>query len=152
MQTLKIEVAGSEYTVTGADFYEMLAQVKAIAGREWKGDRKIWALPGTIDEVRSNLHELQILGDEDDVLDAEIAEIQKFQKWILEDIPAIEQEIADLEANKGGYTSKWRSKDAKRKGAWCLRCAIKSASQSVEKLTEPEINGMKRACEIMGWL
>lgn len=152
IQTLKIEVAGKEYTVVGGDFYSMLAQVKNIEGRKWDGDRKLWKVPGSLDEVRSSLGGLQILGDEDEVLDAEIAEIQKLQKWILEDVPAIEQEIASLEADRGGYTGKWRSKEAKRKGAWCLRCALKSASQSVEKLTEPEINGMKRACEIMGWL
>jgi hypothetical protein len=152
IQALKIEIEGKEYTVTGADFYSMLSQVKELEGRKWDGDRKLWKLPGALDEVRAILSDLQILGDEDEVLDAETAEIKNFQKWILEDIPAIEQEIADLEANKGGYTGKWRNKEAKRKGAWCLRCAIKAASQPIEKLTEPEINGMKRACEIMGWL
>jgi len=152
IQTLKIEIAGKEYTVTGGDFYEMLSQVKAVEGRRWDGDRKLWILPGAIEEVRASLPELQILGGEDEVLDAEIAEIKKLQGWILEDFSAIEQEIADLEANKGGYTGKWRNKEAKRRGAWCLRCAVKSASQPIEKLTEPEIAGMKRACEIMGWM
>lgn len=152
IQTLKIEVSGKEYTVTGSDFYSMLDSVRAVEGRKWNGDLNLWMLPGTVEEIRTALPGLQILGDEDEVLDAEIAAIKKLQQWILEDVPAIEQEIADLEANKGGYTGKWRNKDAKRRGAWCLRCAIKSASQPVEKLTEPEINGMKRACEIMGWM
>lgn len=152
MQVLKIEVEGIEYTVAGSDFYTMLDRVKAIPGRAWDGDRRLWKLPGAIDEVRSTLSSLKLLGSDDEVLDAEIEEIRRLQCWILEDIPAIEAEISSLEANKGGYTSEWRTKDAKRRGAWCLRCAIKSASQPVEKLTEPEINGMKRACEIMGWL
>lgn len=152
IQTLKIKVADREYTVTGGDFYGMLAQVKAIQGRRWDGDLKIWELPGTIEEVREALSDLQILCGEEEILEAEISEIEKFQKWILEDVEAIQAEMSVLEAGKGPYSKAWRNKAAKQKGAYCLRCAIQSASKPIERLAEPEINGMRRACEIMGWL
>lgn len=152
MQTLKIEVEGIEYTVAGSDFYSMLEQVKAISGRRWDGDRKLWKLPGALEEIRAKLGDLQILGTEDEILDAELAEIKKFQKWILEDVEKINREIEDLEADRGGYTRRWRNKASKKAGAWCLRCAIKAAAQDPETMTQPEINGLKRACEIMGWL
>jgi hypothetical protein len=150
--TLKIIVEGKEYTLAGGVFYEMLAAVKAIEGRRWDGDRTLWLLPLTLAEAKETLSKYKILGDDDEVLEEEIAEIEKLKKWILEDIPAINSEIEALEADRGGYTRKWRNKAAKRTGAWCLRCAIKTAEKSAEELTQPEINGMKRACEIMEWI
>ena len=99
IQTLKIEVSGKEYTVTGSDFYSMLDSVRAVEGRKWNGDLNLWMLPGTVEEIRTALPGLQILGDEDEVLDAEIAAIKKLQQWILEDVPAIEQEIADIQGS-----------------------------------------------------
>jgi hypothetical protein len=150
--TLKIQVEGKEFVVTGGDFYEILAEVKAIQGRRWDGDHILWVLPLTLAEAKEALSDYKILGDEDEVIDAEIEEVEKLQEWILEDIPKIQAEIESLEADRGGYTGKWRSKAAKRSGAWCLRCAIKVAEKSVEEITGPEIASMKRACEIMGWV
>lgn len=152
MDTLKIFVEGKEITLAGSEFFEILTAVKAIQGRRWDGDRKLWILPLTLAEAKEALSKYKILGNEDEVIDAEIAEIEKIKRWILEDIPAINSEIELLEADRGGYTRRWRNKAAKRTGAWCLRCAIKAAEKLVDDLTQPEINGMKRACEIMDWI
>lgn len=154
IQTLKIEIEGKEYTVTGSDFYSMLAQVKAVEGRKWDGNRRLWILPGAIDEVRAALPELQILGDEDEVLNAEIAEIQKFQKWISEDEKKVAAKRDELVAKRNSYSygSKSRIKLAIATDAACLDHAIDSAKMPVEKLTEVQIRGMKRACVIMGWM
>lgn len=153
IDSLKIEIDGKDYTVVGGSFNEILAAVKDIEGRRWDADRKLWRLPTSLANTSAILGELgyQILGDEDDLLDAEVEEIEKIKSWILEDIPSIQAQIEELEANRGGYTGVWRSKAAKRQGAWVLRCAIKSAEKPTEELTEIEINGMKRACQIMGW-
>jgi hypothetical protein len=152
LDTLKLQIEGKVFTVTGGVFSEMLATAKDIEGRRWDGDRTLWILPLTLEEAKRALSDYKILGDEDEVIDAEIAEIEKLRGWILEDISAIQTEIEVLEADRGGYTGKWRNKAAKRNGAWCLRCAIKNAEKPVEQLTQPEISGMKRACEIMGWI
>ncbi len=152
MDTLKIEVEAKEFTVTGGDFYNILAEVKNVPGRRWDGDRNLWALPLTLAEAKEALSAYKILADEDEVIDAEIEEIKKLQGWILEDIPAVQEQIELLEADRGGYTGKWRNKAAKRTGAYCLRCALKVAEKSIEEITQPEIAGMKRACEIMDWI
>jgi hypothetical protein len=152
MDTLKVEIEGKEFTVVGGGFDDMLAEVKDIPGRRWDGDRTIWILPLNLAEAKEVLSEYKILGNEDEVINEEIKEIEKMKGWILEDIPDIQSEIEKLEADRGGYSGKWRSKAAKRSGAWCLRCAVKTADKSVEEMTSPEISGMKRACEIMGWV
>ena len=154
IQTLKTEIKGKEYTVTGSDFYSMLAQVKAISGRKWDGNRRLWILPGDIEEVRAALPELQILGDEDEVLGAEIAEIQKLQRWILEDEEKVAAKRDELVAKRDRYSfnSKSRIKHAVAVDVACLDHAIDSAKIPVERLAEVQIRGMKRACVIMGWM
>lgn len=154
VNTLKIKVEGKEFTVAGASFYEMLGQVKDIEGRRWDGDRKLWVLPLTQSEAKEVLSEYQILGDEDEVLDAEIAEIEKFQKMILENEAQIKVEIEGLEESVKTYS--FRSKSSRKASmatdCACLRHALHSAKLPIEELAEIQIRGMGSACRIMGWL
>lgn len=154
MDRLKVEIEGKEFTVAGGGFHEMLAAVKEIQGRRWDGDRKLWALPITLEEAKEALSEYQILGDEDELIEAEIAEIKKFQAWILEDEPAIRAEIKKIsvEVSRYSFHSRSRIKSGLATDEACLRHALGSARMPIEQLTEIQIRGMKKACELMGWL
>jgi hypothetical protein len=155
MDTIKIEVDGKEYTISEGEFFEMLASVKAIEGCRCSGPPDyIWKLPLTLEKAREVLSEYQILGDEDEILDAEIAEIQKLQKWILEDeaIVLAEAQQLDERVNSYSFRSKSSIKSSLAKDAACLHHAIASAKLPVEKLAEIQIRGMKAACSLMGWI
>jgi hypothetical protein len=153
--TLKIIVEGKEYTLAGGEFYEMKAAVSAIEGRHCSGPPDyIWNLPLTLEEAREMLGDYQILGDEDEVLDAEIAEIQKIQKWILEDEVEVLDEALRLDTKVKSYSFRSKSsvKASLAREAACLHHAITSAKIPVEKLAEIQIKGMKAACSLMGWI
>jgi hypothetical protein len=155
ISTLKVVVEGKEFAIAGGDFHERLSAVKAIAGRRCSGPPDyIWSLPLTLEEVREVLSEYQILGDEDEVLDAEIAEIQKLQGWILEDEAQVLAEAQSLDAKVKGYSFRSKSsvKASLARDAACLHHAINSAKLPVEKLAEIQIKGMKAACSLMGWV
>lgn len=154
INTLQIETDGQVYTVTGGDFYDMLAEVKAIPGRRWDGERKLWKLPLTLAEAKDALSEYQILSDEDEVIDAEIAEIAKLQQMILEDEEKVLAEVQSLDAKVKNYSFRSKSsiKASLATEAACLRHAIASAKMPMEKLTEMQIKGMKAACRLMGWI
>lgn len=155
ISTLKIIVEGEEYTVTGGTFSEMLSQVKAIEGRRWGGDQnKVWILPITFQQAREVLGDYKILCDEDEVIDAEIAEIKQLQEWILEDEEEVLAEAQRLDLKVKSYSFRSRSsvKAAIATNAACLHHAIHSAKLPIEKLAEIQIRGMKSACQLMGWL
>jgi hypothetical protein len=154
ISTLKVEIEGKEFQVTGGNFYDILTSVKAVPGRRWDGDRKLWILPLTIAEAKEALSEYKILGDEDEVIDAEIAEIEKLQKWILEDEEKVLTEAQSLDTKVKSYSfhSKSSVKASLATEAACLHHAINSAKMPIEKLAEIQIKGMKAACKYMGWI
>ena len=154
IDTLQIEAEGQVYTVTGGDFDNMLAEVQGITDRRWDGDRTLWILPLTLADAKKALSEYKILGDEDEVIDAEIAEIAKLQKWILEDEQEVLDEAQRLDAKVKSYSfnSKSSVKASIARNAACLHHAINSAKMPIEKLAEIQIKGMKAACKLMGWI
>lgn len=152
--TLKIEIEKKEFILTGKDFYEILEDVKAIQGRRWDGDRKLWILPLTLAEAKESFSEYKMLEDEEEVINEEITEIQKLQGWILEDESQVLEKAQNLDAKVKGYSfqSKSSVKASLARDAACLHHAINSAKLPVEKLTEIQIKGMKTACRLMDWV
>jgi hypothetical protein len=152
LDTVKVIVEEIKMVISGGDFTEMLNAVKLIEGRDWVKAQKAWKLPCSLMEAKELLSEYQIQ-EEEEVIDAEILQIEKYQGWILEDIPKLEEEYKMLERGGGGYSKAGgRNKATKKTMAYCLRMAIVSAKKSAAVLTQPEIAGMRRACEIMGWV
>src|SRR5438552_8296461 len=93
MEQVNVSIEGQPYSVIGDEFYPMLEQVKAIPGRKYI--EKVWHLPLSLDEARAQLAPLHVV-DEDGLLEAEIADIQRVQARILELKPAIERREHDL--------------------------------------------------------
>jgi len=52
---IRVHIEGKEYSVVGGDFQGMLAAVKQINGRRFVGELKVWQLPGTAADIRSQL-------------------------------------------------------------------------------------------------
>jgi len=52
---IRVHIEGKEYSVVGGDFQAMLAAVKQINGRRFVGELKVWQLPGTAADIRSQL-------------------------------------------------------------------------------------------------
>lgn len=57
---IRAQVGGYQLTLAGASFQDLLSAVKAIPGRRFDGDNKIWLLPGTLSEVKAFLGERNI--------------------------------------------------------------------------------------------
>jgi hypothetical protein len=150
VSTLKIEVEGKEYIVTGDDFYSMLQEVKAIEGRSWVADKTHWSVPGTLSEVRAILSPFQVL-DDDQVLDKEVEEIVTLQKYILKNEQSISQESKELReaASAYSYRSVSRHKAAKLRNAAMLDYAVNYAKLPVEELSAPQIATLKAAVRYM---
>jgi hypothetical protein len=150
---IKIEIQNKEFTLSGGEFYDMLSSVKAIQGRRWDDDRKLWLLPVTLDEAREILSEYEIL-DEDEALDFEAAEIQKLQKQITENQAEVLAEVHRLDTKVKSYS--FRSKSSVKSSlaidAANLRYAINSAKIPIADLADIQIAGMKSACKLMGWV
>ncbi len=52
---IRVQIAGKEYNVVGGDFQAMLAAVKQINGRRFDGQAKVWQLPGTVQQIQTQL-------------------------------------------------------------------------------------------------
>ncbi len=148
MEQIKVSIGGQPYSVIGGDFYEMLEQVKGIPGRQY--DRKVWSLPATLEEARTTLAPLQIV-DEDGMLDAEIADIQRVQARIQELRPKIERRVSDLDSEVRGYSRNSVSsiKAGKARASAMFSHALGYAILPVEKLTEPQIKTLYAALHDM---
>lgn len=48
---IQVQVAGQVFSVVGGEFRQMLAAVKALPGRRFEGNSKVWQLPGTVEEI-----------------------------------------------------------------------------------------------------
>jgi hypothetical protein len=152
IDSLKIRVEGRELQLTGGSFYEMLDAVKAIQGRRWDGDSKVWVLPSSLVECRETaLAEYQIVGDEEELLETEIQEIQRLQSILVENLDFVTEKKKELEAQRDNYSfhSKSRIKASIATNAACLGHAISNAQKPVEELVEIDIRGMKRAVEML---
>jgi hypothetical protein len=53
--SIKIRVENSDYEVVGGSFQQLLAAVKALPGRRFLGQEKIWSVPGSLTMVRGQL-------------------------------------------------------------------------------------------------
>ncbi len=149
MEQIKVSIEGKHYSVIGGDFWEMLEKVKSIPGRKMLPD-KVWSLPVTLDGTRAQLAPLQVV-DEDGLLDAEIADIQRVQSRIQELRPRIEMRISDLDSEVRGYSRNSVSsiKAGKARGSAMLSHALDYATMPVEKLTEPQIKTIYAALRDM---
>jgi hypothetical protein len=153
LKSVNIEVEGKLYQVIGGSFTEIVENIKRIEGRRFQSDRKVWVLPTLKkEEVLALLPEnYQLLGDEEEVIDAEIAEIEKIFNLILEYKDSIQQEADRLwtKVKTFSFKSKSRVKDKLMGEAGCLRGAILASNKSVDTLSKPEILVMRKALEIM---
>ena len=52
---IRVHIEGKEFSVVGGNFQDMLTAVKQISGRRFVGELKVWQLPGTVDDVQSQL-------------------------------------------------------------------------------------------------
>lgn len=149
MEQLHIATSdGGVYNVIGGAFWDMLQRVKAIPGRRY--EQKVWVLPLTLEETREQLKPLRVV-NEDDLLDAEIADIRRAQSRILELRDSIEQRIGVLNAEVSRYSrnSKSQIRYSKARDSALLSHALENAALPLEKLTEPQIKGMYAALREM---
>jgi hypothetical protein len=154
INALKVEIEGKEYTIVGDDFYSMLARVKDIQGRQWGeplGKGKVWVLPGTLSEIGEILSPLEVLADEDEVLNKELEEIAKIQKYVLDNERAISEESDNLgrQARSYSFNSKSRFKAAHLRNSGMLSHAIDYAKLPIEELSAPQIATLKAAVRYM---
>jgi hypothetical protein len=52
---IRVQIAGKDYSVVGGGFQEMLAAVKQINGRRFVGELKVWQLPGSFEDIQTQL-------------------------------------------------------------------------------------------------
>jgi hypothetical protein len=52
---IKLRVENMDYDVVGGDFQQLLAAVKALPGRRYIGEQKVWTAPGSLAMVRGQL-------------------------------------------------------------------------------------------------
>ncbi len=52
---IRVHIAGKEYSVVGGKFQDMLGAIKQISGRRFVGELKVWQLPGTAENIQSQL-------------------------------------------------------------------------------------------------
>lgn len=52
---IQVHIEGKAYSVVGGSFQDMLAAVKLINGRRFVGELKVWQLPGTVQQIKSQL-------------------------------------------------------------------------------------------------
>lgn len=52
---IRVQIAGKEYSVVGGGFQEMLAAVKQVNGRRFVGELKVWQLPGSFEDIQTQL-------------------------------------------------------------------------------------------------
>lgn len=151
--TLKIEIQNKEFTLSGGNFYEMLSAVKEIEGRRWDGDRKLWILPISLGTAQEALEEFgyRILASEEDLINAEFEEIERIRALIEAHHEMAEQVREGLDESRKTYSfhSKSRRAASIATDSACIREALRSVKKPVETLTEIEIRGMRRACEIL---
>lgn len=148
MERIQVVIEGKSYNVIGGKFWDMLEAVKAIPGRTYRN--KTWELPLPLEGARATLAPLQIV-DEDDSLEAEVADIQRVQARLQELRPAIERRIRILDGEVSSYSfnSKSSIKAGKAIRSGCLSHALDYASVPVEKLTEPQIKTLYAALRDM---
>jgi hypothetical protein len=149
MEQIRVSIEGNPYSVIGGAFWDMLAQVKTIPGRTM-GAQKVWSLPVALAEARAALAPLQIV-DEDGLLDAEIADIQRVQARLLELRQPIERRIHDLydELSRYSRNSKSSIRAGKAVEYGRLGHALDYAQLMIEALTEPQIKTMYAALRDM---
>lgn len=144
MEQVKVSIKDQLYSVIGDEFWEMLERVKNIPGRQYI--QNAWRLPGTLDEARASLAPLRVVND-DELLEAEIKDIQRVQARILELRGVIEKEMNSLsgEVSSYSYGSKSRIKAGKAVAMGRLGHALDYASMPVEQLTDPQIKTLYAA-------
>ncbi len=149
MEHINVSIDGKPYSIIGGDFWEILEKVKSVPGRTM-GAGKGWSLPIALDEARLLLAPLQIV-DEDGLLDAEIADIQRVQSCLQELRPKIERRINALDSEVAGYSRNSVSsiKAGKARGSAMLSHALDYAIMSIERLTEPQIKTLYAALRDM---
>jgi hypothetical protein len=148
MEQIQVTIEGKPYSVIGGEFYAMLNAVKDIPGCAYRN--KVWELPCLLDEARVALAPLQVV-DEDGLLEAEIADIQRIQAQIVEMRSRIEWRISVLDQDVRGYSrnSKSSIKYGLASKSSLLGYALQYASVPVEKLTEPQIKTLYAAAREM---
>lgn len=149
MDKIAVSIDDRTLFVIGNGFWEMLGQVKSIPGRTM-GAQKVWELPLSLDDARAHVSPLQIV-DEDGLLDAEIADIQRVQAQILSMKLAIEARIEILSGEVSRYSR--RSKSSIKAGvartSACLSHALDYAAMPIEILAEPQIKTLYAALRCM---
>ncbi len=149
MDKIQVSIQDKCYSVIGGEFAAMLAAVKSLPGRRFT-EKKVWQLPQSLEEARAALAPLQVL-DEDGLLEAEIADIQRVQQRLLELQPQIEARTHDLYGEMQGYS--FRSKSSIRAGKAMeygrLGHALDYAKLPVEQLTEPQVKTLYAALRDM---
>src|SRR5579872_5365600 len=152
MEQITVQIEGQPYSVVGADFWEMLGRVRAVPGRVFRetGKQKTWELPCALEEARLLLAPLQIV-DEDDLLDAEIADIWRVQRRLQELTSTIEQRVQELDGKIAGFSPGSRSKVKARYAhdSSLLSYALLYAGQPVEQLTGPQVKTLYAALRQM---
>lgn len=148
MEQVTVFINGTPYAVIGGDFWSMLGRIKAIPSRSYS--RKVWSLPLSLEDARSQLAPLQVV-TEDELLDAEIADIQRVQTRLIELTAAIEKrtQVLDKEVARYSYRSKSSIKAGLAHDSSLLFHALEDARIPSEKLTEPQIKTMHAALRLL---
>lgn len=149
MDSIKVSIEGSNYSVIGGDFWDMLAEVKDVPGRKFVD--KVWHLPCSLEKARELLAPLQIV-NEDGQLEAEVADIQRVQKRVKEFAATIQSRSSTLYDEVQSYSrmSKSRVRAGKASTMTMLDYALQYADIPVEKLTEPQIKTLYAALREIG--
>lgn len=149
MDKIQVSIQGKSYSVIGSEFGEMLSAVKSLPGRQFTAT-KVWQLSQSLEEARTALAPLQVL-DEDGLLEAEIADIQRVQQRLLELQSQIEARMSSLsgEIKRYSFRSKSRIRASLVQEYGRLDHALADAKLPVEQLTEPQIKTMYAALRDM---
>ena len=148
MDKVAVKVEDKKFYVVGSDFRTMLGEVRSFDDREWLPLAKVWELVQPLAEVRDTLADKGLqLADDEDLLDHEVADIERVQRDVLESKEWIERKIAALSEEIGRYSygSKSRVKAGLAYSRSLLGWALDYASVPVEKLTEMQVGTLYRA-------
>jgi hypothetical protein len=149
--TIKVRIDNDLFFVVGGEFDEMLAAVKEIPGRRY--ELKIWTLPYSLSKVQEFLEPYGFkVVTSDELLNLEIDEISDYQELLKVNLPLLEAKIQELDKLRKGYAFRSKSNNAARysRDSACLDHAKHTVDKPLETLTELEVKGLFRACEIMG--
>ena len=131
------------------EFIDALKSEIPYPERKWDSYHKVWGVSLSYAEKAEAIFSRYF--ETGEVLDAEIAQIQANQAWIIENKAHIEEIISALDTAISGYS--YRSKSS-IKGRMCrdralLQHSLRNAEIPVEQLVELQVRGLSAAVKLL---